>query len=642
MIRKLIRTCLILSAASLFICGISLIVISFLSFNEVKALLDSIAPDGNVQSFSVKHIILLLTTGILLCVVGGTVYLFRERVLQCVYEFKVSSFLISPKNIAGLISDFIRDLKDALKKEDKIHLYTFMFLVILAAAARIFFLFQPMISDETRVFEDHIYHSYGLTGFFQLISRYYEVGDHMFYTLLSYLSYKLIGSELSTWTTRLPALFAGILIVPATYMVVRIFYNKYSALLAAGIITASSHLIYYSTKARGYSIMCLIFLLILALGAHLKKENNLAGWHLFAILSAVGFYTIPLMLWPYGIVITWLTLSIIFKDTNLNRSNLLNNLFVSIIMTVFLTILLYSPIIFFGTGVDSLFAPDRIQSLPLGVFADNFSHNYVTTWTNFWHKSVPDTITWLLATGFFISLIFHKKLSTNRINIVLAGGIWLTIIFIVQRLIAEPRHLIFLLPLYIGLASSGLTYLFRQIEPVFGRYKPYIFSILVIILSVVLLGNKVLSEPYRYVDSYDDAGNFIDISYIGDSIGLHIRKNDFHIERRRVLLDENSNKSRILTVFASPLKNDDWMKILKISYKMAGRFLISDPNLYLSNEARRCHNLFLLSDESLPVLESLLVKKGLSVSDYSYPQLVHRYKYATLYKMERIKDCKVQ
>ncbi|MDI6722712.1 MAG: hypothetical protein QMD97_04075, partial [Candidatus Aenigmarchaeota archaeon] len=41
------------------------------------------------------------------------------------------------------------------------------------------------------------------------------------------------------------------------------------------------------------------------------------------IFSALGFYTIPIMLYPFGIVIMWLFLSIIFKDTTLCRNHLL-------------------------------------------------------------------------------------------------------------------------------------------------------------------------------------------------------------------------------------------------------------------------------------------------------------------------------
>ncbi len=354
---KFRETFLILSVLALFIFGIALIVISYLPFNEVKALFDPIALDGDFKSFSIKHVLQIRFSGIFICLIGGMVYIFRKRILQYALDFKISDFLINPKNILGLIYVFIKDSKEAFRKEDKIHTYALILIILLAIAIRIFYLNFPSIPDETNIIESRIYHSHGVRGFIQLITGYYVPGDHMFQTVLSFLTYKLFGSEQSIWTIRLPAFLAGILLVPVTYIVVRSFYNKHSALFATSIIAASSyHIQYASTLARGYSMICLFFFLILALGAYLIRNNNLAGWHLFAILSAFGFYTIPIMLWPYGIVITWIMLSIIFKDTHIKRSYLLKNLFISIAVTVLLTFILYSPVIVWGTGIKSFYA----------------------------------------------------------------------------------------------------------------------------------------------------------------------------------------------------------------------------------------------------------------------------------------------
>jgi hypothetical protein len=449
---KLIKACLVSSVLSLSAFGIALIVISYLPFNpllplsEVKGFFDSFSHHGGIVYLSIENVIYLRFMGILICVVLGLAYSVRKLVLQYVSDIEItylllnpkkvvnlifnfirdlkevvikvepSDFLIHPKNIVRLIANFTRDLIVAVKKEDKIHSYSFILLILLATAVRIYYLFGPFIADETAVFEARINHAYGLTGLLQLISKYEIIGDHMFQTLLSYLTSGFLGSEQYIWVVRLPVLFAGILLVPATYMVVRIFYNKYAALLASGIIAASSPYIYYSTKARGYSILWLVFILILSLGAYLKKNNNLAGWHLFAILSAFGFYTIPLMLWPYGIVITWLILSIFFKDTHVARSYILKNLLVSIVLTVFLTFLLYSPVIFLGTGLKSFFVHQRVESIPWLVFTGGFYNNIGASW-RMWSKNIPDAITYFFLFGFFISLFIHNKLSAQRINL---------------------------------------------------------------------------------------------------------------------------------------------------------------------------------------------------------------------------------
>lgn len=455
---KLVKACLILSMFSFLCFGIALIVISYLPFDQlsaVKAFLDSFASDGSFWLFTIKHVVYLRFTAILICIFLGLAYALSRLVRQYISDTGISDLLINPKNTAGMILDLFRgvsgvlkkiepadfiispkkiavllsafadDFKNAVKKEDKVHIYSFFLLLVIAVVVRIFYLFQPMISDETMIFEPRINHAHGLMGLIQLISRIDIPGDHIFQTFLSYLTYKSIGSERCVWIIRIPDLIAGILVVPAVYTAVRIFYNKHAALLTSGIIAGSSLLISYSTKARGYSIICLVFFLILALGTYLRNNNKLAAWHLFALLSALGFYTFPLMLLPYGLVIVWLILSIVFKDTDIERIYLFKNLFVSIVITVFLMFLLYSPVIFWGTGLKSFFAHSRITSASWIFFSKGIVFNIVDIWGKYWTRNIPDLINVVFVAGFFTSLLFHKKLSPYRINIVLPASVWL-------------------------------------------------------------------------------------------------------------------------------------------------------------------------------------------------------------------------
>ncbi len=655
---------LILHIVSIFTFGIALIVVSYLPLNELKALFDSFAPDGDFESFSIKYVMLIRSTGIFICIVGGLVYIFRKKVLQYMPDFKITDFLINPKNILGFVFNFIRDIKEAVRKEDKIHIYTFILLILLAIAVRIYYLNQPFFSDETKIFESKVYHSYGLKGLIDSVTRYYTNGDHMFQTFLSYLTYKLLGSEQYMWTYRMPALIAGILLVPATYMVVRIIYNKYAALLASGIAAASSFLILYSTLARGHSMISLFFFLILALGAYLKRNNNLVGWHLFAILSALGFYTIPLMLYPYGVVVTWLMLSIIIEETHLRRSSLVKNLFISMIITVLLTLLLYSPIFLFGTGLKSIiYLYVRMISPPFSNYMESFLIMSVFIW-HVWSENVPDIIILFFVIGFFISLLFHKKLSIHRINIALAACIsFIPIIVLRVGVLLQPRYLISIFLLGLVLASSGLTYLISLIEKVFGNHKSAMYSVLAMIVSIFLIGNTVQDKPYHLTDRmhfFDETGKYTDFSFIIDSLSHHQVSELYgmNLNLPEGLYAENLTADifgkalppenymnlyfmpKSLIIFKSQSENDFWMKGLdNVKRRFSSGYVNSDLNSYLSKYSRICHSLFLISSESIPDLEDLLDKKGISVSDYSSPELIHRYKYANLYKITRTKNC---
>jgi uncharacterized membrane protein len=125
--------------------------------------------------------------------------------------------------------------------------------------------------------------------------------------LLVHLSYLFFGDH--PWSIRLPACIAGILIVPVTYAIGRVLAGGTVALFTAALAAASSLLIEYSVNGRGYTILCMCFLVSILAARYASEKNNVAGWTLFAIVSAVGFYTIPTMLYPFGTVLVWLALS---------------------------------------------------------------------------------------------------------------------------------------------------------------------------------------------------------------------------------------------------------------------------------------------------------------------------------------------
>lgn len=667
---KFLAVCLTLSVVFLFTFGIALIVISYLPLNEIKPLFDHLTPDGDIKSFSVKHLKIPRLYGILACVASGLIYIKRRKVLQYIsniYDFLLkpdiifnfikdfkggvkTGFLIKPSIILALIFNFIKDFKEGVKKEDKIHTYTFILIMLLAITVRIFYLFQPLRNDETMIFTMTVYDvTHGVKGLIQFLSTHID-GMHTFYEFLVYLTYKFIGSEQRMWVIRLPALFAGILLVPASYMLIRFFYNKRAALLTAGIVAASPPLIFWSTNGRGYSVMGLIFLLIFTLGAYLKKNNNIAGWYLFAILSAIGCYTITIFLFPLGVVITWLILSILFEDKHLDRGYLVRNLFFSIALTALLVFMLYSPVIFLGGGLGSLFKSDTttmsqtwmefFYRLPSGI------HYSFKSTLKYWFDSMPAIISILLAIGFFTSLIFNKKLTAHRVPVVLAVPVWMLIVFLVFKIgFLQIRYNVYLLPLCIGLASAGIVYLSRPVELACKKYCSGIFITFVMVLSFGLTLNK-LSEPYLTIDednshnrtfypvaeiqNFDESGNYIEFEYINAALKYYLRS-------------DYSGKKKVLIIFPSSSTTDFWISRLD---KYCGEYFcknyfIYDFNFYLHEDPQTCHRLYVLSSQSGTTLAGFLEKKGLSVSDYSDPQLMHRFVSANIYKMDRIKDCKI-
>src|SRR5688500_2353889 len=163
---------------------------------------------------------------------------------------------------------------------------------------RLLYLAQPMRYDEAVT-----YMYFVRLPWSEAVSTYTYPNNHVFHTLLAKASVSVFGN--SPWALRLPALLAGLLLVPATYAVARAIYGSRAALVAAALVATSGMLVLYSTNARGYSLVALAFLLLLLLAMRLLAGAPTRLWITFAIIAALGLWTIPVMLYPLGTVAVW-------------------------------------------------------------------------------------------------------------------------------------------------------------------------------------------------------------------------------------------------------------------------------------------------------------------------------------------------
>jgi len=486
---KLIKACLLSITVLLFICGLALLGFTYLPFEVVRAKLDAIAADGSADIFTQelfeKLVIRFRFFGAAIFLCSGLLFIAR-RLLQVHISNTFESFLHFAK-------DLKQHFRETIRREEKAHFFALLILMLAAIAVRLLFLCQPMRYDESWTFT-----VFASRPLFVALSNYSEPNNHLFHTLLVHIAYMLLGNK--PWVLRLPALVAGILVVPASYMAIRIYFDKHSALLTAGVVASSSALIGYSTNARGYTLFCLIFLLIFALANYIRQNPNSFTWLLFSILSAMGFYTIPLMLYPFGMVVVWLLLSALSKDTDLSRGYLLKRLIVSIIIVALVTFVLYLPVLV-ASGLKSIISSRFVAPLPWSSFVEMFPRSLRGTW-NLWNRDIPQGISILFALGFIVSLVFHKRLSPNRIPVVLALVLWCLPILMIQQVVPPARTWLFFLPLYIGSASAGMIYLLRPIVRKITNNTSFLYATAALILSLFLSYNVVRKDSItRYNES---------------------------------------------------------------------------------------------------------------------------------------------
>jgi 4-amino-4-deoxy-L-arabinose transferase-like glycosyltransferase len=430
--------------------GLVLLLLAVLPFSTLKPIADALAKDGSMQSFtqpvqqSLRWFVgplgfILLAIAAFSRVANQTMQRGLERFLDWLRR-GVASFALHSRRLVAYFTQVERDRR---------YLIGLLAITALGAGSRVLFLSQPIRYDEAYTFI-----AFAMRPLNFIVSNYHLPNNHVFHTILVYLTYHLLGDQL--WSIRLPALLAGILIVPATYLVARLFYDRNTALFSAGLVAASSELIDFSTNARGYTLVCLFWLLLLALAFYLKDHRNWVGWGLFILVGALGFYTIPIMLYPFGAVMLWLFLSMLLKDTGqeYGRSFILYLIVAGAVAAV-LAILLYTPI-FYESGIDAVVGNHFVAPIGWAGLWESILGRIQNTW-NSWNRDLPQVGSLLFLAGLILSQVFHWRLSKTRLPLALPIFLWCGLLIAVQQVAPWPRIWLFLLPVFFTWAAAGLV-----------------------------------------------------------------------------------------------------------------------------------------------------------------------------------------
>ena len=461
------------------VAGVVFSLLFLVPYEYQKDLLGYLAADGEVESYNPKvHLIVRYCSAplailFLVAIVFAVIYKDPTTArVESIFPF-IRKFIAS----LGLESkELLHSIKPS--KEDTIPLIILSIITGLGILFRYAYLWRPMGHDETYTFM-----AFASRGLRFVISDYHLPNNHVFHTVLVNFAYHLYGD--SPAVVRLPAFLAGVLIIPATYLVGRVFYWTTISLVSASIVASLPVLIDYSTTARGYTFLALFTLIIIALAAYNKDHKNLVGWIVFAVFSAFGLYTLPTMIYPIGMVITWLLLSGIINDVSINygRRFYLYLIIISILILLFTTFL-YSPIII-NSGIQSLVGNDVVGSLSWSEFTQSVPVRIKNTWAE-WNRDIPVFISLLALLGLGVSIIYPKYPRNRRIPLIAAGLLWIGTALIIQKVAPWPRIWLFLLPLFVIWISAGLiglTDLFFKKIP----NRPYIQTGMITILILLPL-----------------------------------------------------------------------------------------------------------------------------------------------------------
>ena len=380
--------------------------------------------------------------------------------------------------------------------------------VVLALGLRLVFLGQPMRYDEALTFNE-----FASRPLYYGLSFYPDPNNHLLNTLLMHAAYLAFGNQ--PWVLRLPALIGGVGLVAATFWLAHLLYGRGAAVLAATLVAVASYAIEYSTNARGYTLQALCFVLLLALCVVAVRRASLSALLLAAIVGALGAYDLPTMLYGVAIAAVWLLVS--FSAARAGRVGT-RHLVASGVLMGFLVVLLYLPVLLVS-GADKLVGNRFVVPLSWTQLGPELMSTLGRTWA-FWNRDVPWLLSAVLLVGFAIATVIEAR--QRRVPLgVLAVGVCLVLI-VAQRVAPFERVWLFLLPLYLVIASGGLT---RFVD---GRILAVGFGLVLAYFSVT--SGSILSST--------ETGTFPDAEGVSRTLAPRLAPDDAVVTRLPASLPE--------------------------------------------------------------------------------------------------------
>lgn len=474
-----------------------------------------------------------------------------------------------------------------------------MLVTLAGAILRILYIHQPAGNDEA-----YTYLAFSSQPLVSILTDYSHPNNHILHSILAHFSAAVFGQV--TWAIRLPALLAGILMVPVTYLVGWKLYNAPAGLMAAGLLAASPTFLTYSAQARGYTLMALCCLMMILLGSELIFRNNRAGWLAFNVCGVLGAYTIPIMVYPLAAIYLWLFLENLVRHgiTHEFRQRLMPILF-SAVLVAGGTILVYAPVILVGTGWRSIFANGEVVSQPWQDFIINLQTRLGRTWSE-WNDTVPFLTTLLTLVGFAASIPLHQKISSTKIHLAAASAIGFGIVLVLHRVAPYTRIWTFVQPWFYIWAAAGLAGL---IQMLFGRRNMAYLLVVTVISIYPILSTAVDVQKNRWVE----------ISQPG-------------IEQTVANYLFQEEKEGQLVAAVVPLSTQ-----IKFYYRQMG-----DYKAWFYDTARQqpfSQLLVVVDDKADQTIETVLERnKVLALVDWQNAKQVYEYKRIKIYQVDRLAE----
>ena len=331
-----------------------------------------------------------------------------------------------------------RAVVETIHTETRPHLIALALIVLLGTFLRVSHLNELPRYDET-----FTYLTFARRSLIHVFAFYPAPNNHILSTAFIWLSCRIFGPE--PWAWRVPALLAGVAVLPMIYAAGRRLAGRNAGLYAAGIAAVAPPMVIYSVDARGFMLQALFLAAMLLLAAGIVEGTEGGSWSLLSAAAVAGFWTAPTMLYPYLVVMVWILAC--------GTRKMLRPVLVSGTATGAVVAALYMPVVIV-TGAEQLFRNHWVRPLP----ADQLwtaARSFPALLATILHAGDFVAVPILLCIGVLLSFAFSARLRRFHPNPFLILLLVLPAVAIAQRVIPFPRTLLPLLVVYYLVAAAG-------------------------------------------------------------------------------------------------------------------------------------------------------------------------------------------
>ena len=315
-------------------------------------------------------------------------------------------------------------------------------------------LHRPVTYDEA-----YSYVNFASRSWYLAIADYNSPNNHLLNTLLMCVC-RYWGGQNET-LLRMPVLLVGIALVIWVYRWAAAWADRWTALLTAALAGCSPLLINYSVDARGYMLVAFFAILLdHSLGRlHHGTERAALYWGLAWASLVLGFYAIPVMLYPAVGMVGWFSLAPFveanFRITMRWRTRL-QEVALLVGCAAVTLLVLYAPCyVFRGTLA---FENSQFDRLPIRQFVARSGVNLLAGWR---HWNSGPLLGWIGLPLAGVGLVWRLR---DRHRLLRFGFPFLAVLVIMtcQGVVPPPRVLLFLAPWWYLLVAWGVRWLWRR------------------------------------------------------------------------------------------------------------------------------------------------------------------------------------